>query len=195
MATSTTPTTELEAVNLMLDTIGESPISTLQNSSVIDAVKAKAVLSEVSRAIQAKGWHFNTEKGFKLLPGVYDQEIQVPANCMKVDSVGLDASIDVVHRGTRLYDRINHTYKFTKSITVDMVVLLPFDELPESARRDIAVRAARVFQTRTVGAESLWRFSSQDESDALADLKQAEGVSGDYNMFKDSWSVARTLQR
>ena len=195
MATSTTPTTELEAVNLMLDTIGESPISTLQNSAVVDAVKAKSVLSEVSRAVQAKGWHFNTEKSYKLLPGVYDQEIQVPANCMKVDSVAPDNSVDVVHRGSRLYDRLNHTYKFTKSITVDMVVLLAFDELPEAARRYIAVRAARVFQSRTVGAESLWRFSAQDESDALADLKQAEGVNGDYNMFTDSWSVARTLQR
>lgn len=195
MATAVTPTTELEAVNLLLDVIGESPINSLSNSAVVDAVKAKATLSEISRAVQSKGWHFNTEKDYELVPTVFDNEIQLPANCLRVDSVGKDRLVDVVQRGSRLYDRRKHTFKFDKSLTVDLVVLLPFEELPEAARYYIAVRAARVFQARSVGSDTLYQFTAQDEQQALTDLKKAEGLTGDYNMFTGSWSVAKMLQR
>ena len=144
-------------------------------------MKAKAVLSEVSRAVQKKGWHFNTEVAFELAPTVSEREIQVPANVLKIDTVHPDKGVDVVHRGTRLYDRANHTYEFERSVRVDMVVALPFEELPESARYYIAVRAARVFQARTVGAESLYRFTAQDETDALADLQQR--IAGAFQRF------------
>lgn len=195
MTTTVTPTTELEAVNLMLMVIGESPLSTLENSSVVDAVIAKSVLSEVSRAVQKKGWHFNTEIAFELLPTVFDKEIQVPANVLRIDTVYPDEQVDAVHRGTRLYDRKNHTYTFIKSVKVDMVVALPFQELPEAARYYIAVRGARIFQARTVGSDALYQFTAVDERDALADLKKAEGVNGDYNILTGSWSVARILDR
>lgn len=195
MTTVTTPTTELEAVNLMLSVIGESPLSSLNDTTVVDAVLARQVLSEVSRTVQSKGWHFNTEKAFPLLPEVFSKEISVPANCLRVDTVYPNADVDAVHRGTRLYDRKNHTYQFDKSLKVDMVVLLPFDELPEAARYYIAVRAARVFQARTVGSESLWQFSAQDEKDALVAFKKAEGNTADHNILTGSTSVARVLRR
>jgi len=195
MTTTITPTTELEAVNLMLDVIGESPINSLNDSAVVDAVKAKAVLSEVSRAVQQKGWHFNTEKDYELVPTVFDKEIQTPANCLRVDTTGADKAIDVAQRGNRLYDRRNHTFKFDKSLKVDMVIALPFDQLPEAARYYITIRAARVFQARTVGSLDLYKFSVEDEKLALMDLKKAEGVTGDFNMFSGSWSVAKVLSR
>lgn len=193
--TTVTPTTELEAVNLLLDVIGEAPISNLENSAVVDAVKARAVLSEVSRATQQKGWHFNTEIDYELVPTVYEKEIILPGNCLRVDTTKAQRDFDVVQRGNRLYDRKNHTYKFDRSLKVDMVILLPFEELPEVARYYISIRAARVFQARTVGSEALYQFNAQDETLALNDLKRAEGITGDYNMFSGSWSVAKILHR
>lgn len=193
--TAVTPTTELEAVNLLLDVIGEAPISNLENSAVVDAVKARAALSEVSRATQQKGWHFNTEIDYELVPTVYEKEIILPGNCLRVDTTKAQRDFDVVQRGNRLYDRKNHTYKFDRSLKVDMVILLPFEELPEVARYYISIRAARVFQARTVGSEALYQFNAQDEILALNDLKRAEGITGDYNMFSGSWSVAKILHR
>lgn len=195
MATATTPITELEAVNVLLAVIGESPINTLNSPAVADAVLAQATLSEVSRAVQTPGWHFNIEEGFTLTPTLFEKEIQLPANCLRVSPSGADRGADVTQRGSRLYDRQKHTYKFDKSLTVDMVVLLPFEELPEAARYYITVRAARVFQARTVGSEALYQFTAQDEAMALSSLKTAEGITGDYNMLTDSWSVAKILQR
>lgn len=195
MTTSTTPTSELEAINLMLSVIGESPLSSLADTTVVDAVLARQVLSEVSRAVQTKGWHFNTEKAFPLLPDASTKEINVPLNTLRVVTVYPDQGTDAVHRGKRLYDRQNHTYQFSKGLAVDMVVALPFDELPESARHYVAVRAARVFQARTVGSDTLYAFSAQDEKDALVAFKKAEGVTGNHNMLTGSYSVARILQR
>lgn len=196
MSTVLTPTSELEAINTILSVIGESPISTLSEiSSVADAVTAQSILSEVSRQVQTKGWHFNTDKEITLSPDTYSGEITVPSNCLRVDSVTDDRDVDVVQRGNKLYDRKKHTYKISKQIKVDMVVLLPFSEIPQAARHYITVKAARIFQARTVGSEALYQFSAQDERDALVDLKKAEGVTGDYNILSGNPTVFRSLRR
>ena len=56
------PTTELEAVNVMLSNIGESPVNTLEDDNVIDATVARTILKSISREVQALGWNFNTDK-------------------------------------------------------------------------------------------------------------------------------------
>lgn len=196
MSTVLTPTTELEAINTILSVIGESPISsTSEISSVADAVTAQSILSEVSRQVQTKGWHFNSDKQITLSPDAYSGEITVPPNCLRVDTSGNDRDVDVVHRGTRLYDRIKHTYKIDKPLVVDMIVLLPFTELPQSARHYITIKAARIFQSRTVGSEALYQFTALDEKDALVDLKKAEGITGDYNILTGNPTVFRSLRR
>lgn len=195
MTTSTTPTSELEAVNLMLSVIGESPLSTLDDVTVVDAVLARQVLSEASRAVQSRGYHFNTEVNFPLLPDATTKEISVPTNTLRVDTVYPDQETDAVNRGTKLYDRLNHTFQFTKGVKVDLVLLLSFDQLPEAARYYIAVKAARMFQARTVGSESLFSFTAQDEKDARVTFVKAEGGTADHNILTGSWSVNRILQR
>jgi hypothetical protein len=196
MAIVLTPTTELEAVNTILSVIGEAPISSLQaGAAVADAVTAQQTLSEVNRSVQSKGWHFNTDKKITLSPEAFTGEVRVPSNCLRVDTVEDDREVDVVLRGSRLYDRVNHTYSFTRSLMVDMVVLLPFEEIPETARHFITIKAARVFQARAVGAETLFSFSQLDERDALVAFKKAEGITGDYNILTGNPTVFRVLNR
>ena len=55
-----TRTTELEAINTILSTIGESPLNTLSGSLPVDGTMAKNVLNEINREVQSMGWHFNT---------------------------------------------------------------------------------------------------------------------------------------
>lgn len=189
------PSTELDAVNTMLTTIGESPVSTVEDNGVVDAAIALQILRSVSREVQAKGWHFNTEKEYVLTPTYLDGELIVPKNAIQVDTVGEDQHIDVVQRGTRLYDRREHTYKFTKSVKVDMVVLLEYDELPEAARQYISLKAARIFQERVVGSQELSSFNRSDEARALATLQETDAENADYNILSDNYSVARVLDR
>ncbi len=196
MTTVLTPTSELEAINTILSVIGESPISSLSDiSSVADAVTAQSILSEVSRQVQTKGWHFNTEKDFELSPDTFSQEIVIPSNALRVDPMGDDREVDAVQRGNKLYDRVNHTFQFTKSIKCDLVILLPFDQMPQAARHYVTIKAARIFQSRTVGSEALYQFTALDEKDALLDLKRNEGITGDYNILTSNPTVFRSLIR
>lgn len=190
-----TLTTELDAVNIMLGTIGESPISSLDSSTgVADAAIARQILKEVSLQVQEEGWHFNTEYEFELAPSAETGEIFVPSNCLEVDASSLQG-VDVVVRGNRLYDKLHHTYVFTKTLKTDLVLLLEFNELPQSARHYISIRAARVFQQRMVGSDTLGSYTEKDEMRGLMALKRYEAKTADHNMLTGNYSVMRILDR
>lgn len=192
---SQTPTSELEAINLMLFVIGESPVNTVEDTGVVDAVIARQILTQSSRDVQRIGWHWNTEINYPLTPTFPEGELLLPTNTLKVDTTGVDQAVDSVQRGNRLYDRKNHSFTFTKEVRVEIVLLLPFDQLPESARSYIAIRAARQFQERMVGSESLWQFNTRDEMRAWADLHSAEADTLGLNVFTDNPSVLRVTNR
>lgn len=186
------PTTELEAVNAMLRSIGEAPIATLTDIDVPDVEIALTTLRSVSREVQVRGWDFNTDEAYSLEVNG-DGNIPLPANTLSVDPT--DSAKRYVQRGARLYDRVAHTYTFTASVEVDIILMLPFDELPEAARQYIFVRAGRQFQDNTVGNSALHRFQETDEQRALMTLMQVAGETEDLNILSDSWSVASILNR
>ncbi len=181
-------TSQLEAVNTLLATIGESPVNTL-NSGLVEASDAEQTLANVSREVQAKGWSFNTDLTFKLTPDA-SGELQLPSNCLHVDTTALrmGTESDLVQRGMRMYDRIKNTYAINTTIEVDMVMLLGFEELPEAVRRYITIRAARILQDRSLGSESLHSYNSNDEHAAWIALVQNEADVEDLNIF-DNYSV------
>lgn len=186
------PTTELEAINTMLSTIGESPVNTVEDTGNVDVVIARQILNSVSREVQARGWHFNTEKDYTITPDSSGY-LLLPITVLKADTVSPDDGTDVVVRGSKLYDRRNHTYTFTGAVKVDMLVLLTFDELPEVARNYITIRASRIFQERVVGSDTLQAFNSQDEARALVSLMDYESDTADLNILSDSYSVSRII--
>lgn len=190
-------TSELDAVNIMLGTIGESPINSLDAATgVVDAVTARAILSEVSVQVQEEGWHFNTDYEFVLTPALSTKEIYVAANTIEVDASAYDRNdIDVAIRGNRLYDRKNKTYQFEKPIKADLTILLEFNELPQAARHYITIRAARVFQQRVVGSDTLGSFTEKDEARALRSMRRYESKTADYNILTGNYSVMRTIDR
>ena len=190
-------TSELDAVNIMLGTIGESPINSLDAATgVVDAVTARAILSEVSVQVQEEGWHFNTEYEFILTPSLDSKEIYVPANAIEVDASAYDRNdIDVAIRGNRLYDRKNKTFQFLQDIKADLTLLLEFNELPQAARHYITVRAARVFQQRVIGSDTLGSFTEKDEARALRSMRRYESKTADYNILTGNYSVMRTIDR
>ena len=190
------PTSELEAVNIMLATIGESPVNSLSaEESMVDVSLARQILRECATQVLEEGWQFNTEINWRLSPTSDTGELLIPANCIQIDTSGPSKNIDVAQRGNRLYDRVNHTYVFTAPVMVDMVILLDFAEVPQAARHYITIRAARVFQQRMVGSDTLGAFTEKDELRARAALRKLDANNADYNILTGSWSVARILRR
>ncbi|RVP50016.1 phage tail protein [Sinorhizobium medicae] len=180
-----TPLTELEAINEILATGSDSPISTLEENTVIDASLAMNTLRATSVEVQTRGWNFNTEDSLKITP---DQEgaIRLPRNTLKVDTVGESAGINGVQRGLRLYNKTDKTYTFASPVTVDLVLGLDFEELPSTARLYITIRAARKYQDRYFGDQSTHSYTSQDELTAQSVMMAEELESTDPNMLTGS---------
>ena len=190
----TTPTSQLGAVNAMLTTIGEAPVNSL-SSGLLDAETAETILNEVSRDVQSTGWNFNTEFNMNLAADT-GGNVVLPATVLRADASAKYRSSknEYIQRGTRMYDKVNHTYNIGNDIAVDVVVFLAFDELPEVARRYIILKASRLFQERLVGSDTLSTMNRADEDQAYMSLKEMEGDNGDYNIF-DDYGTASVLDR
>lgn len=184
----TTPTTQLQAVNSMLSTIGEAPVNSL-SSGLVDAETAETVLNEVSRDVQSFGWNFNTELDVLRGKDAYGK-VLLTDNTLRAD---LASSVtkyrsnknEYVQRGLFMYDKVQHTYHINKDLKLDIVYMLDFTEIPEVARRYITIKAARLFQERVVGSDNLSAMNRADEQQALFALKEMESENGDYNIFDD----------
>ena len=189
-----TPTAKLEAINELLEAIGEAPVNAEADTGLVEADLAATRLDKVSRQVQKRGWHWNTLVDFELVPDTEDN-INLPGSTMKVDTTGKSACKDYVQRGLRLYDKENNTFTITDPVRVDIVLLLDFEELPESARDYITMRAARKFQERLFGSTELSQLDKDDEQKAWFDLLDAESDAADYNMLRDNMSVFRIINR
>jgi len=188
-----TPTTELEAVNAILEQIGEPPVSTLEDLA-LDAQSAWNTLQRVMREVQKRGWHWNTT--YHKLTATSNGEFLVPENAVRVDTVDGDEQYDVILRGRKLFDK--RPYKNTTvfedkdEMKVSIISLIEFEEMPESARHYVYVRAARQNQEFSQGSTAISKFSEDDEMYALTDLIDEEVSTGDYNFLQQEYrSTAR----
>lgn len=188
-----TLTTELEAVNAMLAVIGEAPVNTLEDSGLLDAAMARQLLRNTSREVQTRGWHWNTDLGFTITPTApLPGELRVPADALRIDPT--DPTVDLVKRGKRLWDRRNHTTRFTEPVKFTIVRFLDFDDMPEAARSYIAIRAGRIYQDRSIGSESRNGFTERDEVRALVTLVNDEADNGDYTLRTSETVLATSLR-
>ena len=176
-------TTELECINIMLAAIGEAPINTLAGTLPVDAVTAQKTLAEINKDVQNEGWSFNQEFNVVLTRDNSNQ-IALGTDMLKVDANVFDhPTIDVIQRGLKMYDRKNNTYVFDTDLTCNITYFRNFDEIPESARRYINIRAARVFVDRLVGDDGLRTYTAQDEARARANLMENDMDNADHNVL------------
>jgi len=172
--------TELSAVNSILGSIGQSPVTDLEYENPEIALVYRT-LTEVSNQCQAEGWVFNTEYRYPLVPDT-NNEINIPINILQMDlSDTQSASMDVVKRDGKLYDKLNHTYTFTNPVEVDIVWRFPFEDLPHPFKQYITFRAARLTSAKLTGDEVLFKLLQEQESYARATCMEYECNQGDYN--------------
>jgi len=187
-----TLTSKLDAVNTMLGYVTEAPVNSIANTTSLppSAALAKGVIDEVSREVQQDGWHFNTAQDYKLEANASNKFV-LPDNVLQVDTV--DTTYDVVQRGTTLFDRKNYTDVFTEDeLKVNITFLLEYEELPEQARRYIALKASRMFANRLVGSREIEALIYRDEIRAKAAMEEAEGNNSDRTIF-DNYDTATRI--
>ena len=189
--------TKLEAVNMVLDAIGESPVSSL-TSGLPDAEAAEAKLDEVRVEILSRGWHQNIEKDVTLKRDA-NNEILLSNIYLRVDSTGGDKEVNVVQRYSngkrKLFDVNKRSYTFTKDLVVDLIIDIPFEELTVELQNYIASRAARKFQESALGSSSLDSFTVRAEAESWAGLQDAEAENEDNNIIRSSPHVSYATYR
>ena len=192
--TTALPTDELTAVNTILSNLGEEPVNSLTGDNPLDAAQALGVLREVNLEVQKRGWYFNTE--VHLLNPDTSGYIFVPKNSLQVRTVDEDRGTLVVQRGDKLYNMTprHHGFKFSKGLNLQIILGIHFDDLPQTARSYIALRAARVFQIRQLGDEMNSRDDTADEKMAMAELHQEQLRAAPYSL-RDSVSVSAALSQ
>lgn len=176
--------TELDAVNSILSSVGQAPVTTLdlQNPEVAITL---STLQEVSKQIQSEGWTFNTERDYQLQPDSISKEIIFPPNVLNIDTNHKkhNRDYDVVKRKGKLYDRLNHTYTWDGPIYVDIVWFFDFQDLPPQIQQYVVAKAARLCAVKMISDPTLYELLQEQEGITRASAIEYETRQGDYTMF------------
>jgi len=194
MAQSLTVTSELEAVNTMLEAIGASPVSSLTVSVDADVTNALSVLHETSKEVQSQGWDFNTDTEYAMartLEGYY----VVPDNVLAIDVAETFGHVRATQRAGKMWDQANHTFIWDVDLKFDVTWFFAFEELPQTARHYITLRAARKFQARFLGSTTLGQFTEKDEFAARSIFVDAESLDANHNILTGSEATLRVIHR
>jgi len=196
MATTTVDLdTELSAVNSILGSIGQSPVTSLglPDSGTGDTINFQNpeiafiynILTEVNKDVQNEGWHFNTEYHItKTLDAA--GEIAVPGDALRYDffSEGIDKTFDVVNRNGKLYDLVDHSSTFDSgTYYLDIVRLYPFTDLPNAFQRYITYRAASRAAAQLVSNPQLVQLLQTQEAQARAVCLEYECNQANHSFF------------
>ena len=183
---TTNATQELPAVNQILQSCGQAPVTTLDQTNP-DVAIAYQTLLEVSREVQAEGWSFNKEYNYEMTPD-NNNEILIPNNMLQVDLSQNAANMDkdVIRRSGKLYDKANHTYTFTDKVECDITWLFDWVDLPTPIADFITARAASTVSSRIVGDGTQYQILQQKEAFTRAMAMEYECNQGDYTYFGHS---------
>lgn len=196
-------TTFLEAVNRVLQMMGEAPVNGLDGQFGL-AQQAQTMLNDISRRVQSEGWSFNTDYETTLQRDVSGQiNVGTTVSKVVVDPYAY-TDVDVVQRGDRLYDRRANSYSFTTDLVADVTNILEWEELPEYAREYIAIKAGRHLQEAILGSADLTRINLTMEQEARSSFMEQELTVSQPNMLRGNanhtgafmtFKPSRALQR
>jgi hypothetical protein len=185
---------ELEPTNQILMSIGQAPVTTLDQTNP-DVAIAYNTLLEVSREVQAEGWAFNREYDVTFTPDT-DDYILIASNIIRIDlnhnptnasSNAKTNSVirtDISDNQRKLYDKYDHTFKWTgTTYKCDVVYKYDWIDIPVPVQDYITSRAATVASSRIVGDPQQYRLLQQKEALAKATALEYECDQGDYSYF------------
>ena len=199
MTTQIATDTELSAVNSILGSIGQSPVTTLGTvtTNVTNTGQEIAntyanpqiamihgLLMEVTKDVQNEGWHFNKEDHIKMSPDANGNYL-IPTNYLRFDvHDGLyDRTRDVVRKNGKLYDNVLHTDVFTQDFYFDVTYLLGFNDVPPAIQRYIIARASVRAATQLVSNSDLVKLLQLEEAKTRAAALDYDCDQGDHTFF------------
>ena len=170
---------DLSAVNSILGAIGQAPVTKLEfNNPEIGLVYN--LLQECTVDVQTEGWQFNTEE-HRYFPLNASNEVVIDKDILRAslsqDRIFKNNSFNVTIRDRKLYNIDLHTFDFSgweaqrpvksgsgwtyetaPGVSLDVVTLLDFDDLPAVAQRYVTYCAAQRAATQLVSNSELMQM-------------------------------------
>jgi hypothetical protein len=181
--------TELSAVNAILGSIGQAPISGIdfQNPEISFIYN---ILKEVNQDVQNEGWGFNIEYHIKENVGS-DNKIIIESDVIRIDNEdSWDKTRNFVRRKDsdglwKLYDKVNHTFEYPDDeyFYVNKVRRLNFEDIPAPFQRYIVYKACGRAAVQLVSNANLQKMLATYESQARAACLEYECNQGDHSFF------------
>ena len=174
---------ELPAVNQILSSVGQAPVTTLDQTNP-DVAIAYDTLTQVSREVQSEGWTFNKEFHYPFTPD-NNNEIAIPSNILQIDldRDGGYTDKSIIRRNGKLYDRQAHSYTFTEEVNCDVVWLFDWVDLPRPIQDYITARATCQVVQKIVGDANLYRLCQEKEGYTRAMALEYECNQGKFTFF------------
>ena len=156
----------IDAINEMIGYIGESPIDSTDNDYTSHPLYESAlrILTSTNRAVQSRGWWFNTRE-VTLTP---------TANAIAIDpDVYLSVSMKDIYadrytvRNEALYDLTNGTATISDTLEATVRELVAFEDLPETAAQYVMAEAATRFVKTYDGDAAKLREVKEDAAKAF----------------------------
>jgi hypothetical protein len=171
----TTKSTELEAVNAVLNMLGESPVASTSGDVPQIVETVVTAIDEADRQTQSRGWWYNRTRAESIDP--VGDEIVLGDDALSVrvnDPILLSEGVHL--RGNKLYSpKDQATDVFKSAVKLDVVRLLPWDSTPQAHRDYVVARAATEVQKAGFGTDTLVQFLIERMRESMATL-QAEHV-------------------
>ena len=181
---TTNATKELPAINQILSSCGQAPVTTLDTTNP-DVAIAYDTLLQVTREVQSEGWTFNKEYHVEFKPD-NDDFILIPNNIiqLKLSENAANMEYDAVRRNGKLYDKAHHTDKWTED-TIECDVIYEFDwvDLPQPIQDFIVARTATFVSQRIVGDQAQYQMLQQQEAYSRALALEYETQQGQFTFF------------
>lgn len=189
---------KLEAVNRSLTAIGEARVNSL-DTGLPDAELAASILDEVREDVLQVGWYENTREGVSMSPEINTGQIPIPRTWYAIEAHNIEGKVIIktdVNDGVRkLFEANEQTFVFDQSLVLRVIHSVEFDDLSFPLKNYISARAARTFQERTMGSQSLDGFVSRAEAEAWSKLLDAEADTANHNVLTDSPYMAAVTGR
>ena len=199
MTTQLATDTELSAVNSILGSIGQAPVTTLgavttdvtnSGQEIVNTFANPQIaiihnlLMEVTKDVQNEGWHFNKQDNKKVSPDG-NGNFLIPNNYLRYDVHGglYDRNLDVVRKNGKLYDNVRDTDVFTGDLYFDITYLLDFNDVPPAIQRYIIARASVRAATQLVSNPDLVKLLQLEEAQTRSSALEYDCEQGDHTFF------------
>lgn len=193
---------KLEAVNLMLEAIGEDPVSSL-TSGLDDFAAAERILDRTKKQVLQKGWQSNTDGLIEDYTWARDASnlVLLGDDVLRIDTVGPSAYLhgrkkyNESESRYQLWDTKNARWTWTTDPYVYVVWNQEWEELSDALNNYIAHEAAVRLALTELGSIALSEVLKADRDNAWNDLMDEETENQDFNILRRSKHALRISQR